>query len=1027
MPVKSQSQLRWLRQAERDGRVPPGTVERWLKHTTTPIEELPERVELPVKQAGEEEAAAGPPNYRPAVGSMQTCGNCQSFDAATNSCQQFAMPVQVTDVCDAWQPNQSQISQVKLDTSVLPPPPDLEKALPGGDIKLASTTPAQANPIQKLQPVGAPGTTTAPRPNQVPLQQVAGIQPQPLQPQPPQAPQPAPQPAPTPDPASPVPVTNIQAWLQQLNRLPVTGNGQSPPQPEPQPGVKQANWLVRLLRGLKPVASGTAQTLGGAAAGAGVGAVVNHYAGIESDLGQVMTPLLYGLGGSVIGNPITRRHFYFRTQQPEMLRALRELPPNSTVNKSFLDGFQGLVPASKLKSALGTTTVAGAIAGGSWAADRGRRGIDRAVKILETNQELMDDPSAYLRKNFIDPAIKTHVNPQLDKWRATAKDVAMETLPPLTIGMGGSLLGGLGGLMMGSRLSRLVYPVMYDNKKRELAAGRTPRTLGLLLGAYGGALGGGALASMFAPQIQAYLTKQYKAYAGNSSTPAAPTPPAASKPAEVKKAEESLLTRRRQDDSWQPRVRVMLPTTEGRYLLEKLRNKKYPQNLNKLRFPGGGVDLGETLTEAAVREMQEELKYKLNPRHLRYRGQDPRPGYEGEHYFELPRHTLRPGRYDDAVGGDSTVHLVDRKPGGRKYMGAPLEQLLLASQRLRTKKAEEPQTYEFRGNVTGVGLRKALHQLLEQQKLPGLAYNDGYTDAVYATVGGDKTRQDEVLAQLRSYLDEENKGKYQLHPISRQDKLRRITLRPEHQRRMFERQGFTETLARTDLPSDYFQNWIRDRYRLQPTARGNLSGRVPDRAREQLLGLAPIYPEQLERPEEFGPVYWRQKHQHTKKASGLFDFAIPDPNALVKARQAMEQKFEKEYPHSLGNKLRYAWGATQGAGAGLWQSARGDYTPPPPKPAVLPDFGAISFNDFRNVMHGQGNPETRQLLDRALQPVYHNTGYHRGADWARKTFDPVTQWVRKNPGLSAGIGGAGLLGLTGLAAWMRPAEDEDDA
>jgi len=44
MPVKSKAQLRWLYAAEDNGKVPKGTVKRWLKHTKTEYDKLKERV-----------------------------------------------------------------------------------------------------------------------------------------------------------------------------------------------------------------------------------------------------------------------------------------------------------------------------------------------------------------------------------------------------------------------------------------------------------------------------------------------------------------------------------------------------------------------------------------------------------------------------------------------------------------------------------------------------------------------------------------------------------------------------------------------------------------------------------------------------------------------------------------------------------------------------------------------------------------------------------------------------------------------
>lgn len=148
------------------------------------------------------------------------------------------------------------------------------------------------------------------------------------------------------------------------------------------------------------------------------------------------------------------------------------------------------------------------------------------------------------------------------------------------------------------------------------------------------------------------------------------TPP---QPAE----KQSSLLERRADDTWRPRVRVMMPLKNS-YLLERLNNPKYPENMGKLRFPGGGVDPGETLQEAAVRELREELSLNTTADKLKYVGQDSRPDKNYEHYLRLDDHKLKPDFYKTTAGGDDIVQLIAGTTRGKRYFGANVNQLIPA-------------------------------------------------------------------------------------------------------------------------------------------------------------------------------------------------------------------------------------------------------------------------------------------------------------------------------------------------------------
>jgi 8-oxo-dGTP pyrophosphatase MutT (NUDIX family) len=126
-------------------------------------------------------------------------------------------------------------------------------------------------------------------------------------------------------------------------------------------------------------------------------------------------------------------------------------------------------------------------------------------------------------------------------------------------------------------------------------------------------------------------------------------------------------------DMPQPRVRIVLPY-KGKYLLETLNNPKWPQNLGKRRFIGGGIEAGETPEQTAAREMFEELSVKIKPTAFRALGTDPNKPHE--HYLELAKHKLRPGDFKATVGSDPIITLAHGVPEGDDYIGPDIKKLL---------------------------------------------------------------------------------------------------------------------------------------------------------------------------------------------------------------------------------------------------------------------------------------------------------------------------------------------------------------
>jgi 8-oxo-dGTP pyrophosphatase MutT (NUDIX family) len=125
----------------------------------------------------------------------------------------------------------------------------------------------------------------------------------------------------------------------------------------------------------------------------------------------------------------------------------------------------------------------------------------------------------------------------------------------------------------------------------------------------------------------------------------------------------------------QPRVRVVVPYKD-QYLMETLNNSKWPENIGKRRFIGGGIETGETPEQAAARELFEELGVKIKPTAFRALGNDPREGWQHEHYLELPKHKLKPGNFNATVGSDAVVTLSHGLPEGDDYMGPDIKKLL---------------------------------------------------------------------------------------------------------------------------------------------------------------------------------------------------------------------------------------------------------------------------------------------------------------------------------------------------------------
>lgn len=198
----------------------------------------------------------------------------------------------------------------------------------------------------------------------------------------------------------------------------------------------------------------------------------------------------------------------------------------------------------------------------------------------------------------------------------------------------------------------------------------------------------------------------------------------------------------------------------------------------------------------------------------------------------------------------SSEHLKDMGyeiPEGYEVKGdlvAPIE-----------KKADAVHTYKLLGEVQGVGLRKELHNLLDEMNHPGLAVNYPETGEVMALIPGDKKNVKNIFNTLKERLSnrEEEKlvyGKdYKIKSITNNnEKFKKFEFTDKHLKNFIDNNPELTRLKAADKDRQF--KYFQDRYRLTQNPKGNLAGKLPQKAIDQLKGLAPIYDYQIKQRTE---------------------------------------------------------------------------------------------------------------------------------------------------------------------------------
>lgn len=308
---------------------------------------------------------------------------------------------------------------------------------------------------------------------------------------------------------------------------------------------------------------------------------------------------------------------------------------------------------------------------------------------------------------------------------------------------------------------------------------------------------------------------------------------------------------------------------------------------------GLGHDIAKPALDAA-RRVDDVNKRVLGPNYARMQGKAgavkqssdltklaPKWSDRAHLLAALPKH-LTDTQTAISNQGDIDKEMTDLALISRAWLKSQKQKELLAA---RLKKFQETAgypslalpaklaaVYNFEGDVQGVSLRKTLHKVLDELNHPGLAYNNARTGEARAIIPGNKKKQQEVLDLLEFYLASRQHKQplqrgvdYTVTPLPKQqEKLHKVVLKPDDIQKFIQLQGFNRLAAEN---ADYQKQWLTERYRLQPDAAGNLTGKVPELAKKQLLAGEPIYEYQLApgwqdvKAAELNPDIQLQEHQ----------------------------------------------------------------------------------------------------------------------------------------------------------------------
>lgn len=300
-------------------------------------------------------------------------------------------------------------------------------------------------------------------------------------------------------------------------------------------------------------------------------------------------------------------------------------------------------------------------------------------------------------------------------------------------------------------------------------------------------------------------------------------------------------------------------------------------------------------------------------------------------------------------------------------------------------------TYRFEGDVQGVGLRKTLHQLLDEVNMPGVAYNDAHANTAYANIGGTAYQRKKILNKLKSIADSVPGNKFNVYPHRKRDILHDVSLSDDDLRRMMQRQGMTEDVQ---LPSAALMKRVADRYRLRLDS-DKLIGSVPTLAFKQLLGEEPIYNAQITDPDKFGGIRWPMK----QAAKGIPDRKDYGDLSNINIGQLVDWIVQKHDAERAGTHYDVRFGTPE-SGLYSWAARKGLPKPGEKNLAVQQPLHSYDYKDFEGRIeqgYGKGNVKKQDSGEILLTDVSPNKiNFTTGSKRFPERFSLVSTGKGKN-------------------------------